>query len=286
MKPSRAVVALGLAGALGAAAFSISRLEAARTDRPAEAQVLYLPSGNYLKIVSLGFPEVIADLIYIWSIQYYSNYDAEDRFRYLEHVYSNVIAELDPRYIDPYLVGSMIMNLEARDHAMALRLLDKGIAANPDEWILPFEAGFLCYNDLKDYERAARYFEAALRIPGAPSVIGRLRAGMYEKLGDKRASLEYWREVLQQADSDYVRDVSWRHVHDLTVEIDVETLRSAVAAYRGRTGRYPARLDQLTAAGLIDRQPVDPEGNPYRYDAATGEVSPSGGFKLKRWDGR
>ena len=35
--------------------------------------------------------------------------DAAERFKYLEHIYTNVISELDPLYVDPYLVGAMIL---------------------------------------------------------------------------------------------------------------------------------------------------------------------------------
>ena len=72
-------------------------------------------------------------------------------------------------YVDPYLVGAMIMSMEANDDEMALRLQDKGIAANPDEWILAFNAGFLCYDRLKDYPRAVHYFELAVESPGCPA---------------------------------------------------------------------------------------------------------------------
>lgn len=276
-----AILAAVILSAAGAAASS-RRLEDVRTARPGSAQVLYLPSGPYLKATSLGFPEVMADLIYIWSIQYYSNYEAADRFRYLEHIYHDVISELDPRYVDPYLIGSMIMSMEAGDDRMALRLLDKGIAANPNEWILPFEAGFLCYNDLRDHARAAEYFERAIRIPGVPAAIGRLRAGMYEKMGDARTSLAYWAEIHEQADSDYVREVSWRHVHDLRIEVDLERLRSAVAAYRQARGSVPPRLLALVEAGLLEALPADPEGRAYLYDRASGEVSSQSRFQLRR----
>jgi len=74
-----------------------------------------------------------------------------------------VISELDPRYIDPYLIGALIMSAEAHQDEMALRLLDKGIAANPTEWILPFDAGFLCYDHLHDYP--ARHFTSKRRSP-------------------------------------------------------------------------------------------------------------------------
>jgi len=277
-----ALAAIGVLVPLAGAVWSGSRLGSAGLETPTAAQVLYLPSGRYLKVVSLGYSSVMADAIYIWSIQYYSNYGRADRFTYLEHIYGNVITELDPHYIDPYLIGSLIMSFEAHDNEMALRLLDKGIAANPDEWILPFEAGYTCYNSLHDYTRAAAYFERAMKIPGAPSAIRRMRAEMYNKMGDKRASLGYWKEVLGQADNDYVRDVASRHVHDLTIEVDVEELSKAVAAYRARHGANPPSLTALEIGGFIRGEPVDPDGKPYRYDPSTGEVSSQSRFRLYR----
>ncbi len=282
----RLAAPLGILAAAAAASWSWSRLQAMGDDRPSGGQVLYLPSGKHLKLMALGFPELLADAIYLWSIQFYAEFDGAERARYLEHVYGNVITELDPRYLDPYLIGALIMSLEAGDHEMALRLLDKGIAANPGQWILAFEAGFLCFDTLGDHARAARYFEKALYAPGAPSVIRRLRAEMYTRLGDKSTSLAHWEEVLQSARDDYVREVAWRHVHDLTIDVHLETLRAAVSAYRSRHGENPINLETLVKAGLLSSIPLDPEGTPYAYDRRTGEVTCRSGFKVYRKAGR
>src|SRR6267143_989568 len=56
--------------------------------------LLYLPAGKYMKVMALGFDGLLADLIYLWSIQYYGNYDIQDRYDYLEHIYDEVITEL------------------------------------------------------------------------------------------------------------------------------------------------------------------------------------------------
>ncbi len=285
MKGGPIASGLLLAACVAAAGASSSRLDSMR-DRAGGAAVLYLPSGQYLKAVSLGFPELLADLIYLWSIQYYGNYDAADRYSYLEHVYSGVIAELDPHYVDPYLVGALIMRAEAGEHEMALRLLEKGMRMNPQEWILPFEAGFICFDTLGDYGRAAGYFERAMAISGAPPAIGRMHAEMFNKMGDKRRSLAHWRQIYDGADSDYVRDISWRHVHDLMMEVDLETLSAAVASYRSLHGRLPASLTDLARAGLVDTIRNDPDGRPYHYDAATGEVRSASPWRLFRKDAR
>ncbi|HET6279018.1 MAG TPA: hypothetical protein VFG08_09560 [Candidatus Polarisedimenticolia bacterium] len=271
-------LALLSCGALLLAALLQGRFEARAAPRAEVDPMLYLPSGRYLKVASLGFDEILADLIYLWSIQYYGNYDIEDRYLYLEHIYDQVVSELDPHYLDPYLVGSLIMNLEADDPELALRLLDKGIAHNPDRWILAFEAGFLCYNDLGDHARAAGYFEQALRSPDVHPLVRRLYAEMHNRAGDKRTSLREWAEIYDTSDDEYVREIAWKHVHDLKIQIDLADLNDAIAAYRERFEAWPRHLEALRREGLVDGIPLDPDGNDYRYDHRTGRATHEGGL--------
>ncbi|PYS97489.1 MAG: hypothetical protein DMF50_00410 [Acidobacteria bacterium] len=278
----RRMPALLALAALGAAILVQGRIESQAHERSAVHPLLYLPSGKYLKVAALGFDDILADLIYLWSIQYYGDYAIEERYDYLEKIYTEVIAELDPRYIDPYLIGSLIMSAEARKPEMALRLLDKGFEKNPDQWILAFEAGFICYDDLKDYVRAAAYFEKALKVPGVHPLVRRLYAGMYERAGDKRASLREWAEIYETAGDDYVRQVSASHVHDLEVEVDLMDLKEAVARFRRQAGRPPERLGELAASGLLREIPRDPEGREYLYDHDRGAVSYRGSLILAR----
>jgi tetratricopeptide (TPR) repeat protein len=244
--------------------------------RTAASPLLYLPSGRYLDIAALGFDGVLADLIYLWSIQYYGNYAIADRYLYLDHIYRRVIAEIDPHYIDPYVIGALIMNVEAHEPEMALRLLDTGIAHNPGRWILAFEAGFICYDTLKDYPRAARYFETALAAPDVHPLVRRLHAAMVDRSGDRRAALRLWAGIHDTTDDAYTRRVAWNHVHDLKVEIDLADLRAALAAFAARHGAPPRRIEALTAGGFLPRIPVDPEDRPYRYDPVSGTVDYAG----------
>jgi tetratricopeptide (TPR) repeat protein len=271
-----------LAALVAATTAAEGRLHELTLARPAGSHLLYLPSGRYLRAIAPGYREVMADAIYLWSIQYYANYRRDERAKYLEHIYAGVITELDPRYQDPYVIGAMIMALEAHDVEMALRLLDKGMEANPGNWLFPLEAGFYCYDMLGDYERAARYFERAMRIPGVHPAIRRLHASMFEKLGDARTSLAYWLEIYRTAEDDYVRNVAYRHSHDLRIRVDLEDLRAGVSAFEARFSRKPPSLEALVGAGILNRLPEDPEGNPYLYNRSSGEVRSLARPKLRQ----
>jgi len=281
-RPRRLPLVAAALGLLAAAGLASAGAAATRRADERISPLLYLPSGRYLKAASLGFDPILADVLYLWSIQYYSNYRVQDRYRYLEHIYRDVITELDPRYIDPYLIGSMIMTAEAHQPEMALRLLDKGIEHNPGEWILPFEAGYLCYSGIKDYARAARYFEIALRSPDVHPAVRRFHAEMYNRAGDARTSLREWGAIWEGTDDPNVRTIAWNHVHDLRVEVDLATLREGIARFAAARGRRPARLEDLVAAGIVDALPVDPEGGAYAYDPARGEAGYHGSRVLGR----
>ncbi|HKQ98267.1 MAG TPA: tetratricopeptide repeat protein [Candidatus Polarisedimenticolia bacterium] len=281
LRPRRfyAVAALLLLIAAGL----LSRTAAARqAEESRTSPILYLPSGRYLKVAALGFESILADAIFLWSIQYYSNYAIADRYDYLEQIYTDVISDLDPHYLDPYLVGAMIMNVEAHRPESALRLLEKGMRNNPGEWILPFEAGYVSYKDVRDYARAGRYFEIAAGIPGAHPAVRRFQAEMSNRAGDPRAALTQWSEVWEGSTDPYVRGVAWNHVHDLKVEVDLADLETAIGRFRESRGRAPARLEDLVIAGVVPALPTDPEGGAYAYAAQSGTISYRGSRVLGR----
>ena len=278
----RALVALLVAGAVGLAAVSQTALERRRAGRDEGWSLLYLPSGRYLRASSLGFAPVVADLIYLWSIQYYGSEDSAIRYDLVERIYVDVIGELDPRYRDAYTLASLILSVEVRDPERALRVLDTAMQRNPDDWLYPFEAGFIAFNQLRDYERAAGYYGRAAGLPGAPAFTRRVHAEMFNRAGDKRSSYVRWLEVYEGAEDETIRNLAWSHVHDLKIELDLTQLRELVGEYRDSRGAWPPSLTSLIAIGRITSLPVDPEGLPYLYDPATGKVRAQSKWRMFR----
>jgi tetratricopeptide (TPR) repeat protein len=283
MNRRRAGVAMLVLLALVLVAGSQARLLAHPLEEDAGRRLLYLPNGRFLQVASLGYPTFVADMIYLWSIQFYGGYsDRMDRFAYLEHVYGQVIARLDPRYVDPYLVGALIMVIEKKDVEGALKLLDQGMAANPKDWLMPYEAGFWAYDTAHDFDRAADYFRRTMEIPGAPASTRRLHAGMLNKKGDKATSLLLWSEILAEAGEDRVRATAANHVHDLQIDVDLGRLNDLAARFQARAGRPPRGTEELVTAGLLPGVPLDSDGRPYVFDPVTGEARSTSPFRLRR----
>lgn len=243
-------------------------------------ELLYLPNGKYLKAVSLGHAPLVADFVYLWAIQYYSDYEREDRYRYVEHVFGNVIPELDPAYTDPYWLGAIILTTEAKDLVAGLRLLDEGFEKNPSAWILPFLAGWEC-DRVGQFDRAAAYFDRAAKAPGAPPALFRLKAGMTALTGNLREAIARWKDVLDDPrNDDGARAIATRQIRSLSVRADVADLDAAIATFRSRHGRPPRSLDELVQAGIVRALPQDPDGNAYAYDPSSGAVSSTAGRVL------
>ena len=266
-----AVLLLAIA-AVGAGSARARLVELDRARRGTQ-ELLYLPNGKYLKAVSLGHAPLVADFVYMWAIQYYSDYEREDRYRYVEHVFGSVIPELDPAYTDPYWLGALILATEAGDVDAALRVLDKGIALNPSAWVLPYVAGWECHR-VGRFARAADYFDRAAKTPGAPASIVRLEAGMTARAGNMREAIDRWREVLNDPrNDDGARAIASRQIRMLSVRADIQDIGAAIARYREQNGRPPRSLAELVQTGLLKILPQDPDGNPYAYDPSAGTVS-------------
>ena len=267
-----AVLILVLAGVT---AFSRAGLDRVAGSRAESEELLYLPNGKHLRIMSLGHANLFADLIYLWSIQHYADYERKQRQRYVEHVFSDVITELDPHYIDAYWMGALILIVESGDFDAGVRLLEKGADRNPDKWILPYLAAWECFH-AKQYDRARGYFERAASIDDAPTIVRRMRAGLVAEAGDLDDALATWREILADPKSDELSiKIARRKVTELQTRIGVRNLRRVAERFRNDNGRWPARLEELIERSYIRNLPLDVSGQPFAFDARTGRISSS-----------
>jgi tetratricopeptide (TPR) repeat protein len=234
------------------------------------ASIIYVPSGKYLKYATFGYSSLVADLIYLWAIQYYTTYTIVDRFQNLEHIIS-IIAELDPRYTDPYEIGALIAVNEAKDLKLAFKILDMGLAKNPDQWIFPFEAGHYAQR-AGDYDTARKYYQKTTKIPGAPDIAKRLYAAAGFRMMDLKESWETWLEVYNTAQDERTKKIAGKHLYQVKSTSDTNLLKEAVRQFRDRYKRLPAGLEELVRFGLLSALPGDLDGKDYVYDPKTGEI--------------
>lgn len=235
------------------------------------SSIIYIPSGKYLKFATFGYSSFIADLIYIWAIQYYSNYSIPDRYDNLDHIFS-IIAELDHRYLDPYEIGAMIAVYEAKDLNLAFKILDRGLEKNPAQWIFPLQAGHYAQMMTKDYELARKYYKKTMEMDGAPVIIRRLYANAAFKIMDYKTAWENWLEIYQTTEDKRIKKIASNQLYQVKAALDVKTIKEAIEKFKERFGRNPTEQAQLVKHGLLDSLPKDLDGKEYIYNSQTGEI--------------
>ncbi|MFC2173839.1 tetratricopeptide repeat protein [Acidobacteriota bacterium] len=239
----------------------IDRLDTARHHS------VYVPSGQYARIGSLGFRSLMADLLYVWSIQYYSNEERQGRFKHLVKFY-DLITDLDPKFANAYVIGALILGWEAREFESSLSLLEKGMEHNPDNWYLPFEAGFYCFKDLEDPERALPYFEMAKDKPNSPELIGRWYGYMLKRSGNVDDALAFWENLYLESEDELTKRVALRHYKQVKIERDLSYINAWIGRFHLEHGRCPKSFDELYDSGYTSGVsiPLAPGDKPYKLN--------------------
>jgi len=268
----RTLVSLVIVAALMAVAIASEvRMASIPREDPLGRELLYLPSPEMLKFLSLGNPGLAADVLYLWSIQYYSLFQPHERFLYLETI-SNLITDLDPLYVDAYRIGALIMEIQTggdqRELKRAVRhLFDKGLRNLPDDWSLAESAAWDLFMRFRDREAALHYAEIAAQNPEAPARIKRMVGVWRDKEGvwSVDDSIAYWRAAVENAVDDYDRKMCLSKLYDAVFTKDRQRIDPLLAAH-ARTSGSCADWGGLIRAGLLDQVPLDFFGNAYGID--------------------
>ena len=208
------VLGLLLTGLFLAGAAGLEGTQRARLQRIHEEELLYYPSGVAVRQAALGYETAAADLTWLRGIQYYGEHRLTDqKYELIGHV-MDIVTELDPAFTQPYVFGAFVMAQELHEPQRGLDLLTRGMRANPTDWRLAFEVGFLHYVSRHDYASAARYFTWASRLPGHEDYVPRFAAFANGRAGNTGMAILLWKQVLATG-NEYMQDVAKRELNRL-----------------------------------------------------------------------
>ncbi|HEY3884797.1 MAG TPA: hypothetical protein VGL62_06305, partial [Vicinamibacterales bacterium] len=153
-----------------------------------------------MKRLTLGNAGLAADVYWIRALQYFG----AERLSPPSHVRTyallypllDLTTSLDPHFNIAYRFGAIFLGEPYPGGPgrpdLAVALLQKGIAAQPDKWQYMQDLGFVYYWHLHDYQTAAEWFERAAGVPGAPNWMRPLAATTLAEGGQRGASRELW----------------------------------------------------------------------------------------------
>lgn len=245
-------------------------------------ETLYFSSGERIKKMSLGFSGLVADIYWIRTVQYFGRkvLDNDDpSISGLHEIrmdllapYLNIVVALDPNHIPAYRFGAIF--LPERDVGAAIGLLEKGIRENPGEWRLYQDIGYI-YWQMRDYEKAADWYDRGGRIEGARWWMRDLAGVMRIKGGSRDVARTIYKSYLESEDENIRRQAEQRLLQLRALdEIDainifLERTKDQPGTCQTKLRSLARRLHELGIAINEDLMPVDPAGFPYELDPAT-----------------
>jgi hypothetical protein len=271
MSPRGKVVAVATAlllVSLAGVVLMVRRLDRVRTGQTLR-EVLYIPSPQVVKRLSLGYNGLLADIYWTRVVQYFGGKHHERSTEYkLLAPLLDITTTLDPQLLPAYEFGAIFLSQDppqgAGEPDAAVALVRRGIRANPGSWRLYYNLGYIHYIERKDYKAAAQAFEQGSRIPGARPWMKIMAAIMAQHGGEIATSRYLWEHIYESTTDKNIRENAVRHLAALKVDEEVDYLEALVRQYRENTGNLPASWFQMISTGYLTRLPVDPLGNPYK----------------------
>jgi hypothetical protein len=272
-------IALSAIPALFCAAALLQRKIDAQSISVSEAnEELLLRSPGAVKRLSLGYDGLLGDIYWTRAVQYYGSHAGKpDRDFHLLWPLLDVATTLDPKLEVAYHFGAIFLSetgtVGAGRTDLAIQLVKKGIAANPNTWQLGADLGFLYYWRLKDYPDASAAYLQTSQNPNAPPWIKMMAARVAQTGGSIETSQMIWSQIYDSTKDPSVKRRAYDQLQGLKAQQDMLQLETIAANYKSRFGRYPTSEEELRSAGFLTGIPVDPAGFQY-------EIAPDGKARL------
>lgn len=159
--------------------------------------IVYIPSGKFLKTLTLGYGDIVADILWIRTTLYFGTHVLTDReykwlYRFLES-----ITDLDPYFHFPYIFGGIVLSEELGQPKLAIDLLYKGYMYIDNDWRIPFFIGYNYFLYLNNKKMAARFIKIASEYKNSPEYLKGLFILLLYEEGEKKIAEVFLKQAQQ-----------------------------------------------------------------------------------------
>lgn len=138
--------------------------------------------------ISFGYQEVVADMLWIRTLQDFDYCDQEIAERVCRNnswLYKmlEAITNLSPHFRIPYAAGALALTVLITDVEGASKIFEKGVKAFPNDWPILYRAAYHFLYEVKDKKRAAELLIQAGQN-GAPPWVFTLAGRLYSDSGN------------------------------------------------------------------------------------------------------
>jgi tetratricopeptide (TPR) repeat protein len=251
-------------------------------NKPIEEKLGYVPSIKLLKPLSADQKELAGAALVMKVLMYFGGVagkaqegrvisespDLQGMSRLLHGA-----VQLDPYNMDAYYFAQGFLTWDARQFKVANDLLDYGMKYRTWDWQLPFFAGFNNAFFLKEYLKAAEYYQRAGELSGQP--LYKSLAGRYLQESGQTGLAIVYLTAMEKGE----RNPAMKKGYQLRLQSFQEVLRIEQARdrFREKQGVLPDSVEQLLQQGYLNPAPVDPYGGRF-YLESSGKVATTSKF--------
>lgn len=162
-----------------------------------------------------GYKVLVGHAFWIKVIQYYGDStNSLTRYPYL-YDYCALASDLNPKFVSIYTFGAAALAFHLKRVDQAVRLLEKGIAANPGDMRLKLMYAAIAFQNAQQYEKVIPFLEAQIQRGDAPYMMVNILANTYEKVGRYTDAIQLWRRIQRETDADDVRILAGQKLQEL-----------------------------------------------------------------------
>jgi hypothetical protein len=220
------------------------------------------PNGKALRVLSLGFDRLVADLFWLRTVYYVGDEQYSAAGYPAADALADLVTDIDPSFTTVYVVMSGAIGYLKGDPDGAIALLEKG-TRNVSYWKLHFLLGFNYFTEKLAYDLAAREMETAAKL-GGPPYLPLLASRLYASAGDPETALAFIRARLAEEKEPETRKALEKRAWDLWITRDLDRIDAAITSYVERKKEAPRALEDLVRLGVLAEEPRDPRGGRYR----------------------
>ncbi|MHB8150308.1 MAG: hypothetical protein ACYDIB_09105 [Desulfobulbia bacterium] len=211
------------------------------------SQQLAHPLPPAIQKIALGYLRQLGgEMQFIKASVFYGGVKpGRDPLEYTEPLAQHFIAAatLHPQFIDTYfLCQATLPDVNSEYARYANTVLARGMTALPDNYVLPFFAGFNHFYYLNEPLEAARLFHLAAKRPNGPPVLEHLANILSAEGGNIYAALIGLRGMYASEKDERVKK---RYAEEIAAFEKAVTVLNAVQRHEKMTGTPPAALNDL-----------------------------------------
>ncbi|MBT0653013.1 hypothetical protein [Geomobilimonas luticola] len=244
-------------------------LTAFMKERPVAVKLGYFPEAHALKTVAGDHRYLVAQYAVVKVLFYFGTIvEKAKNMIVVKPEYQNMFktlqtaSKLDPWNADVYYFTQAAFTWELNKIQDVNEMLDYGMKHRTWDYQLPYFAGFNAAYFLKDYGTAAAYMKKAAELSKDQLMTSLASRYLYES-GQNEIALQFI-EFMQQRTMD--RKLINLYEFRKKALIAVISIQKGVNAYVRSRGTPPSRIEDIVAAGFIDRIPEDPYGGTFYLD--------------------